>query len=337
VTARSIAVTPGERLLAKGVSPWLLGVRLLTIPRLVFSLREGAGGETLFPRIGYNARDGFYVGRRMRLVDTTGFTVLFDGRLALRRGFLGGVEGWENGKRRRWIGAVAIKEQAPNQRVRFLEVDRLPEVGLLWAPTPETRSRFLPIQVQDEDPLPRDEPWLRMAQITLGYFRQRKEEFRGDIAVEERGLRLDGRALFSGPSIPVGGIRVLAPRVLARAAVYSGGDYLLLLGLGAEISGRIGRDVTLRLERFTHWQGGESRFLFDAVEIRDEWRPHVAIRSGLSTFTWTARYDARDGFLFDQEFGVARVLHCLEPRLTYRVRRRQVGLEIRIVGLQRDN
>jgi len=336
LTARSIGVAPGERVLARGVSPWLLGVRLLTLPRVAFSLREGAGGESIFPRIGYNAREGFYVGRRIRLVDATDYTVLFDGRLALRRGFLGKVEGWENGRRLRWISAVGIKEPAPNQRVRFLDVDRLPEVGLLWAPNRDTQSRFLPTQVQDESPLPRDEPWLQMAQLTLGYFRQRQEEFRGDIAVEERGLRLDGRALFSGPSIPVGGLRVRAPRVLARAAVYSGGDHLLLLGVGAEIAGRIGRDVSVRLERFSHWQSGESHFLFDTLEIRDEWRPHVTIRGGLNTFTWTARYDARASALFDQELGFARVLHCLEPRLTYGVRRRQIGLEIRIVGLQRD-
>jgi hypothetical protein len=262
--------------------------------------------------------------------------VEFDGRLSWRRGFLGGVEGLETGGRLRWIGAVKLREPAPNQRVRFLDVDILPEVGVLWVPQPDVRSRFLPIQVQDADrPSEEADSWLTIGQLTAGYFRQRRQEFRGDVAVRESDFRLDARGLLAGPTLRVGGVRLVQPRVLIRGALYGGGEHLLLLGVGLERSWRFGRDVSLRLQQFSHWRSGDSRFLFDEVEIRNEWRPLVEIRSGLNTFAWIARYDADRSAFFDQEFSVARVLHCLEPRLSYRTRRRQISLDVRIVGLQR--
>jgi hypothetical protein len=50
--------------------------------------------------------------------------------------------------------------------------------------------------------------------------------------------------------------------------------------------------------------------------------------------SWLGRLDLDRGQLFDQEYGIARVLHCVEPRLSYRTRRRQINLELRIVGLE---
>jgi hypothetical protein len=335
LTARSITLVPGQRVVARGVGVWLLGVRLLTIPRLQRSLRPGRGGESLFPTIGYNAHDGVFVTRRMDLVETRDYRVQFDGKLAMKRGFLGGVQGLQSKGTLRWIAGLDVRQQAPNQRVRFLEVDRLPEAGVLWAPQAGVRSRFLPIQVQNVDRPAEDEvSWLMLGQVTLGYFRQRRQEFRGDVAVRENEVRLDGRLLFAGPALRVGGVRLAEPRVLARGALYGGGNHLLLLGVGLERSWKLGRDLSVRLERFAHVSTGRSPFLFDEIEIRNEWRPHAEIRSGLNTFSYFARYDADRKSIFDQEFAVARVLHCLEPRISYRVRSQQIGLDIRIVGLQ---
>src|SRR5207253_732085 len=122
-----------------------------------YSLRRGAGGRSPFPTIGYNARNGFYVSKRMELVDRPDYTVTFDGGLALKRGLLGGVEGLQSNGRLRWLSALQVREQAPNQRVRFLEFDRLPEIGVMWAPKPDVRTHFLPTQVQNVDRAPEDQ------------------------------------------------------------------------------------------------------------------------------------------------------------------------------------
>jgi hypothetical protein len=147
-------------------------------------------------------------------------------------------------------------------------------------------------------------------------------------------VRLDGRLVLAGPTLRIGGVRLADPRLLVRGAVYGGGEQMGLLGVGLGDAWKVGRDVTLRLERYAHRTAGHSPFLFDEVEIRDEWRPAVVIHSGLSTFSWYARFDADRKAFYDQEFAVAHVLHCLEPRLSFGVRRKQIGLEIRIVGLQ---
>jgi hypothetical protein len=335
VTARSITVIPGRRAVARGVGLWLFGVRLLTVPRLTYSLRPGQAGRNLFPIVGYNNRDGVYFAKRLRLIDRSQYTVTFDGRLALKRGLMGSVEGLQTRRRLRWIGAVGVREQAPNQRVRYLDMDRLPELGLLWTPKVELPSRFLPHQVQDVSVDSEDQDaWQMLGQFTVGYFRQHQQRFRGDVATSESDLRFDARFMAAGPALRIGNLRIARPRALARSAYYAGGDHLTLLGFGLEHSWKLGRHASLRLERFGHWQQGESRFFFDRTEIRNEWRPSLRIRSGLNTFTWFARYDADRHATFDQEFGIARVLHCFEPRLVYHTRRRQLTVQIAIPGLR---
>src|SRR5205814_3647879 len=63
LTARSIVLTPNDRIVARHVGVWLLGFKLFTVPRLVARIGEGRGegGGTLFPRVGSNSRDGPFV------------------------------------------------------------------------------------------------------------------------------------------------------------------------------------------------------------------------------------------------------------------------------------
>src|SRR5207249_433574 len=54
-TARSLTVVPNDHAVARGVGLRLLGLRLLTVPRVSYSLRPGAGGgRSIFPVVGYN-------------------------------------------------------------------------------------------------------------------------------------------------------------------------------------------------------------------------------------------------------------------------------------------
>ena len=76
--------------------------------------------------------------------------------------------------------------------------------------------------------------------------------------------------------------------------------------------------------------------MFDDLELRHEWRPKLAFRTPGFDFTYYTRI-SEGGEIFDQVFEVSKLLHCIRPTLSYRARRNEVFLEIRIPGLSGKN
>lgn len=64
IAARRIELVPGEELVAYDATVFLGGLRVLTVPRLRFSLRRGEPGPRL-PSVGYNDTDGFWIDYRV--------------------------------------------------------------------------------------------------------------------------------------------------------------------------------------------------------------------------------------------------------------------------------
>jgi lipopolysaccharide export system protein LptA len=374
LSARSVVVTPNDRVVAKQVGVWFLGLRLFVVPRLTARIGEsrGEGGESIFPRFGSNSRDGFFVGKVLPLLEQPRLYVDFDGRLSVRRGLTGGFDaasplgpGWQ------LISALKYRDEAPNQRTQFLEVDRLPEVGVLWlSPTPTPRGRrptrrsrpprgnaeapaepataaaaepdFHPAREVGSDAEhqpgllspPSPGRWFLRAQATAGYFHQLEGLAASGEADSLSHGRLDFRATASRSGLRIAGVKLPILQLFARESFYDDGESLNLFGLGARQSWRLSSHWSSRLQAFFHQPGGSTPFAFDRVEIRTELQPELIYQRGGTTLGWLGRVDLDRGQLFDQEYSIARVLHCLEPRLSYRSRRRQITLEVRIVGLE---
>jgi hypothetical protein len=375
LTARSVVLIPNNRIVARRVGIWLFGTRLFVVPRLTARIGagQGEGGRTPFPRLGRNSRDGFFVANVVPLIARPRLTLDLDARLSLRRGLTGGLEAAApGGKQLQYIGALKIREESSTQRTRFLEVDRLPEVGVLWvSPAPAWRSDQEPpqrrpdTQVQPKDAVPapqvtddEERPafrslrqvgsdvahqpdllrpptrgrWYLRAQSTVGYFHQHE----GETVRARSGVRLDARATASRSGLRLFGVSLPVIHLFARRSFYDAGDNYGVLGAAMGQDWRLGRHWSGRLRAFLHSTQGRTPFEFDLVEVRNELQPGVSYTVGGTTLSWAGRLDMDRRELFDQEIAVARVFHCLEPRISYRTRRRQIGLDVRIVGLEID-
>jgi hypothetical protein len=375
LTARSVVLIPNDRIVARRVGIWLFGTRLFVVPRLAARIGtgRGEGGGTPFPRLGRNRRDGFFVANVFPLLARPRLSLDLDARLSLRRGFTGGLEAAAPmGERLQLISALKIREESSNQRTRFMEVDRLPEVGLLWvSPGPggaarrpvERRREASPPQPEGQPSEPEsteavEEPafrplrqvgsdvahqtgllrpptrgrWYLRAQSTLGYFQQHQHE----AVPEQSGPRLDLRATGARSGLHLLGVALPVIQLFARQSFYDGGDTYAVMGIAAGQDWRLGRHWSSRLRAFLHTTRGHTPFEFDRVEVRNELQPGLTYTVGGTTLSWAGRLDMDRRELFDQEIAVARVFHCLEPRISYRTRRRQIGIDVRIVGLDFD-
>jgi lipopolysaccharide export system protein LptA len=396
-TARSVVFTPNDRIVARHVGVWLLGVRLFVVPRLEARVGAGReeGGGSPFPRVGANRRDGPFLDRVFPLIADSTLSVDLDTRLSVHRGLTGGFEAATPlGRSLQLIGALKYRDEAPNQRTRFLEVDRLPEVGVLWvSPAPRVRGQAAADQVlaggqaggasggggPTTVPAPAQEParrpietagtttnqgaapfrplrqvgadvahqpgllrpaekgrWYLRAQTTLGFFHQREGSAIGGPVEGLSRVRLDFRATGTRSGLRVAGLTLPVLQFFLRHSIYDDGNGFTVLGLAARQDWRLGPRWSTGLRIFEHQTTGVTPFRFDRVEIRTELQPNLSYTAGGTTLSWLGRMDVDRRQLFDQEYAIARVFHCLEPRFSYHTRRRQFGLDIRIVGLEFD-
>jgi len=239
--------------------------------------------------------------------------------------------------RLQFVGALYYRDVAPNQQSRFLQVSRLPEVGAVWSRSPRARvGRFLSPYVSGVNyppPLDVSSQWFWAMEATAGYFRQHRGS--SDRAVDETsrdGSRFLIQAQAVRPVLALGPIRLNDLRVQARQSVYNSGDLFSVFGTGIGKRWRLGR-FSVSVHRFDQFTQGRTPFLFDDVELSQEWRPALSYQSRNFSFSYAARVRGQEGRLYDQVFSISKLFHCIEPRLTYRARRQEIGIEIRIAGL----
>ena len=375
LTARTVTVTPNDRIVARHVGVWLFGVRLFVAPAIDARIGQGRGEGrgSLFPRFGSNSRDSFFLEKVFPLIESPRLYLDVDPRLSVRRAITGGFDvAAPAGPALQLIGALKYRDEAPNQRTRFLEVDRLPEVGVLWvspspAPRPRrrrsVRARRPPAATRPEQPGPPPAPpepafrplsevgsdvahqpgllrppesgrWYGRAQATLGYFHQREGLAATGPALSLSHARLDLRATASRAGLRIAGLPLPVLQLFVRQALYDDGHAFNVFGLAARQEWHLGMHWSTGLHAFLHQTSEQTPFRFDQVEIRTELQPALSYTAGGTTLSWLGRMDVDRSQLFDQEYSIARVFDCLEPRLSYHARRRQITLDVRIVGLE---
>lgn len=336
-SSRSVDVIPGERMIVHRAGLDLLGMRLFTLPTFEKNLaRSGDEAASLIPSFGYDRHNGPYARKEFPLIQRSPVWLFGDVQLNTFREPQGGLVASTAG-RLQWVGALFYRDVAENQRSPHLQVSRLPEVGVVWSPSDVPRpGRFLPNQVTALN-IPKglelSQRWHFAASATAGYFQQ----YRGDGDhipgnITHDGSRLQAQAQALLPLLKLGPLKLNGLRFMARQSIYDRGDGYTLLGTGIGKKFRVGPNFTVGLERFDQWTSGHTPFLFDEAELRDEWRPRIEYHTRGTNILYYARL-RNNGDRFDQVFAISHLFHCIEPRLTYRVRRQEVFLEFRIPGL----
>lgn len=334
--ARETDIVPGQYIESRHVGIDLLGMRLMTIPKLRKSLKEGEEDRSLLPSLGYSSYTGPYAEQEFPLLRSDRYTLTGDVRLNTWREPQGGLLLSTPG-RLQIIGALYYRDEAENQRSPHMQVSRLPEIALIWGPERNAEpGRFMPHQVASvrAPKGQRDaERWFPQVGVSGGFFRQHRGEH---IAVPDDrsqfGARMALQAQVNRPKLDLGPITFNDIRVMMRQTLYDNGERQLVVGTGIGRRYRFG-NWEAGISRFDQYNSGTSPFRFDQSELKQEWRPHIAFDSGgfSASYFWRVRGD--NVGLYDHGFAISKLFHCIRPTLTYRVRRNEIGFEIRIPGL----
>lgn len=335
--SRHLNIIPGKSLEGRSVGIDLLGRRLITIPKIRKSLTPGdEEGNSLYPTFGYNSNTGPYVRKEFVLQHNKPVWLDADVRINTLREPQGGIMAATPGAGQ-LRASVFYRDIAENQRIRFLQVSRLPEVGYVWSPGNTPRpGQFLPHQigaVRYPQELSVSTAWRLSAEASAGYFRQhRGDRVVGEDSLSKNGARVKLQVQGVEPTVNVGPLRLNDLRLMARQTLYDTGEAFTVFGTGIGKKVRF-KNLRLGIQRLDMFTMGSTPFLFDDVELSQEWRPRLDYTTRGFNFSYIARLRGENARLYDQIFSISKVFHCIEPRLTYRMRRSAIFLELRIPGL----
>jgi hypothetical protein len=335
--ARRARIIPQKRFIGNDVGFDLLGKRMFTLPKYSRSL-EPASEETVspYPSVGYSGREGPYIRKEMILRHSDPYWLDAEAQINTRRPPFGGLRFSTTGSLQT-VAALYYRDYAENQRARHLQVSRLPEVGLIWGrqglPRP---GKFLPHQISSVSARPSEGSptrWQFQAQASAGFFLQHHgdRQRRGDGADKSGGrLTLQGQAVL--PQVSLGPARLDGLRFMLRQHLYGTGDSYAVFGAGVGKHYRFG-PWTVGISRFSQMTNGSTPFLFDDVELRQEWRPTAEYRTRRWHLAYTGRINASTGRLYNHLFTISTLFHCIEPEITYQTRHHRIEIQFRIPGL----
>jgi len=340
--SRHLDLVPGKALEGRNVGIDFLGRRLITIPKFRKSLVPGNEDDnrSLYPSFGYNSRTGPYAQKEFVVKHSGPVWLDADVRINTLREPQAGIQAATPGAGQ-FRGTLFYRDVAENQRVRFLQVSRLPELGYVWSPGKRPRpGQFLPHQigaVHYPAELSVSTQWRLSAEASAGYFRQHHgDRVTGDDSESKSGGRAKFQVQAVQPTVNLGPLKLNDLRLMARHTLYDTGDGFSVFGTGIGKKVRF-KNLRLELQRLDMFTDGTTPFLFDDVELKQEWRPRLEYTTPGFNFSYIARLRGQDARLYDQVFSISKVFHCLEPRLTYRVRRSEIFLELKIPGLSGFN
>jgi hypothetical protein len=307
--AKSIDYDPQRGGIAHRATLYIGKNRIITLGRYHVAPGEGSGRQHIpLPRFGSSRLSGSFLsfGIQPSLTEN----IIADTRLVLTtkvgpRIFttVRPVTGGPNPFFR-----VHLKEEVVGRDPKRLLIDRLPEVGFLLDDLSESRwSR-----------------WVR-GEISYGYIRQHDPN------------RRTGRALLSLLAQPIPlqdwGRWRLSARPGIQVSTYSTGEnYRDLFGeLSLARRWTVRRSMQFGVRK--HVIGGSTPFKFDEALIPNELFTRVRWSWGAWGALGDTRWDLGRKELFDARIGIGKVTRCVEPRLVYSTRLKEIRLEVNLIGL----
>lgn len=363
--ARELTISPGRSVSAKGVTFYLGGTPIITLPSYKRNLKASASVPVPVP--GYNGTDGLYAGLRTNFMDQPHRTLGLDVRVGTKRGPTGFVS-YE----------TDLRNLTPNPVPPHSVENRLsdPLRGILEQLSPPTYREYAENRFEDEyAPRATAAVTLQASQYT---YNRRVNDLRVSRFPE---LSLNFVNLLSRPFTNI----LTGAHEPARAGFerFPNAPFLLNLNLSVadinerpdnvtagRFSGRlsvatqpllIGRQISLRAG-FSNWfnlytsgtiydlfapeveldyaptrtsrfvvayrnlkEEGRTPFLFDRRDIRHELRLTYQV-SGPWAFGITSKIDLERSRAYDGELALVRNFDCMSAGIAYRVRSQSVAL-----------
>lgn len=336
VTAQRVEVIPDLQIIAYQASLYLGGRRVVTVPRLVLSLRPGEE-RALFPGAGINETDGLWAAYDIRL------------RLAGADGFLHLKYGTRSGA----FPMVMLGGRGPTPSA-WLRVGR--------AQTVDDRPAFnlLPYGVAEVGAATTTVP---AAATAVQWSAAASAGWYDDERYGVQTSRLDASLSFSSSPWALSAGLTATARGALRLSHYGTGDLRTLGTLGAALEYVVDRHTTVTLGYTLVDVRGRSPLAIDSVDatstltldlaraVPDRYRlaasvshnaavPETLYRGSLAVLvtpslevTVSATYNARLAAFDEIEYGLRGICDCLDVAVRYRQVRREVLVDIGLTGI----
>ncbi len=331
LAARELSIDPGDNLVGRDVSIVAFGKRILNVPKYRINLKKRDRRAVTLPPVGMSGAYGLYTGYRFDLSREPGMLGELDLRLSTRQALQGGLK-FSRVLGKPILANLTYREAYYGGRRSDLLVSRLPEIAMRFhtAGSPE------PIGSADEslhlsrsllDPTAEQISDGRInvvGEIGAGYFTEEPYHIKSQ--------RLDVRAIAWLDPIWIDRKTMVSPGALVRTSQYGSGDTYTSLGVRLAVARALGNNCYIAASYVSHAIAGHTPFEFDKVEVPHELAAKVRFPLGSFTFELGGRYDVQRSSLFDSEISVAKVVHCMEPRITWKNRFRELAVDVELLG-----
>lgn len=333
MSAREMEVVPGKKLIAHDIAIYVYGNKLLSLPKYSISLdKKGKTSHFKLPEFGVSGRYGVFAGYDFDLSSGPGTIGQFGARVSTKQVFQGGLDYERIAGRPIFIRAGYREPYYGGVKSDTL-LTRMPEVGIRIG----SKNAYEAYSASRES--------LDLARGFTDPRRLSSPDFRGMNIIGEIGVgkfvenpgsisskRLDTRLEAWMNPMPIAQKTVLSPGISARFSHYDTGEDYSAIGFRLGVGQMFGSQSYGSLTYFANSIHGSTPFEFDRVELSNELAGKVGFPVGSFFLEVGGRYDLSGGRLYDSEISIAKTLHCLEPKLTWRNRFQQISMDVRVLG-----
>ena len=331
LSARELTMEPRKRLVARGVKLVIHDKTILSLPRYRVDLRPiEERRDFRLPTIGVSSRSGVYAGYEFDIKhkpDTSGtLDVRFSSKLLIQ----GGLSYDSIAGKPVFLRAMYHEPYYAGTNRNSI-VSRLPEIGFRFGSSALPRrysTSTEPLSLSREliNPLSENaEPGkMRLyGEASWGAFSEQPDYTASG--------RLDARAMALMDAIYLAPNTLFSPGLYGRVSSYGNRDTYTDVAFRLAASQKLGERSYFSAGYIVHSTRGVTPFDFDAVELHDELGAGLVFPIGEYDLELRARYNLQQDRLFDTAVSVSRLFHCIEPRITWRNRFRQVSFNVGLV------
>ncbi|MDI6829315.1 MAG: hypothetical protein QME62_12610 [Armatimonadota bacterium] len=328
--AREISFIPGQKLTAKHVSMNLFGNHIITVPRYTIKFAKQERRLKL-PQIGISGNYGLYAGSRFNLSfgpKTTGtLNIIASTRQMLQGGFeFQKIDG------KPFNANLTYRQPFYGGLRSDLLVSRLPEIAYYFfsagmeeqvvnTARPDIMLRQL---LSPDTPIHEERKLSFVGQVGIGRFIEEPNHI--------KATRFDVRGIMYLKPQTVDSYTSLSPAISLRHSFYDDGKSYTDIGFRLAAMRKMGQDSYVSAAYINHAIGGSTPFRFDPVEIPHELAVMLGFPVGTLKLEFGGRYDFSFGTLFDWEISIAKIIHCVEPKIRWRNRFKEISLDISLTG-----
>lgn len=332
ISARQITIEPGNSMTVRHACVHILGGDLLTIPRYTVDLKDSSRKGMKLPAVGMNAYYGPYVSYEF---DISNSPQTFGGlaiRLSEKQAFQGGILYDQIASRPVFL-RFTYREPFYSGSRRDILLTRLPEAGIRFCSGPDAQRYALSrryIDLGGETISPGDRPISKakfnvVSEIGVGRFREEPSR--------TNNSRFDARTVAWLEPMAIGSRVLFSPGVSGRISLYEHGDTYSAFAVRLAASYEISEKSYVSFSYIANTIQGNSPFVFDNVDLKQELVGKVVFPVGTLNLELDSRYDLRNRDVYDIEITVSQRMHCLQPKITWRSRFKELTFGLSLIGL----